>query len=357
MSVGGGPKNCNHNRISNVHVYGCNYGIDFQDVNSVISNPGGSQNTIIDGCHFECITTCINIIPKNSNGTIYNTMVSNCLIQKGQGSSSGAAIVTVDTNGGAANNVGPILLINNVIYSNVTGSSVGGSGVAQNNQYGVQIGQCSYVSIIGGQISQCGNSANLGADGSANICISGSAVQVNIDNVDLSQTYNGANSGNPTGSTGSGATQYGILISGFPQGVLISGCLNIGAVSVTGGATNIVINSCSNLTSVSVTGTVTTFSITNCIGYNTVNTAINVVGNITTGVAYKAANQGSNGGTNYYGPSFIFATLAAGTTVSINGGAAQTYTAGGLFTQYLNSAYDTFQFGVHAPTAIQWTGK
>jgi hypothetical protein len=334
MTINGGPKNCNHNTIRNVHVYGCNYGIDYSDINGLLSNHDGTQNTVIEGCHFECWTTAINMVPQNSSGVIFNQTISNCLIYKGPNSTNGGPIVFIDSAGGAASNVGPVSLVNNVIFSNVT-SSGGNTGVAQSNQYGVQIGTCEYVSIIGGQISQVGTQA--GSDGTANICISGNPVSVVIDSVNLLPTYEGANAGGGTGSSGSAASEWALLISGDPTRVSVNNCV-MGLVSVTGSPEFL--------------------RITNCPGYNDQNTTINTLANITTGVAYAAATQGANSGTSYYGPSFImFKANSSGGTVAINGGTAQTLLASQVVCLTLASPYDTIEFNTHAPAAFTWTGK
>lgn len=355
ISIGGGVKNCNHTTLRNIHIYNVNYGVDFSDMNGT-GIGGGSQNTTIDGCHMECTITCIYMAPASSSGQMFNQVISKCTLTKGQGSTVAGPIVFIDTATGTATNVGPVFLENNVIYSNVTSASVGGSGVAVNNQYGVQIGTCSYVSIIGGQISQCGNQANAGSDGSANVCISGNPSRVTIDNVNLAQTYNGVNSGNSTGTAGAGPTQYGILVSGTVGGILVTGCFNVGAISVTGAVSNFNMDSCSGFTAITVTGTVTTFLITNCLGYNNQNTIVNITANIGT-TAHYAANQGSNSGTNYYGPSIVFyVSNAAGSTLKYNGGPTLALPASSLGSFFLNSPYDTFQFS-QAPASLQWIGK
>lgn len=88
------------------------------------------------------------------------------------------------------------------------------------------------------------------------------------------------------------------------------------------------------------------------------NTPINTLANISTGTAYSAQNQGSNGGTNYYGPSLVmFTANSSGGTFQVNGGAAQTLLASQVVTVFLNSPYDTIQFNTNAPAAFSWTGQ
>jgi hypothetical protein len=228
--------------------------------------------------------------------------------------------------------------------------------MARSNQYGVQIGTCSYVSIIGGQISQVGTKA--GNDGTANVCISGSPTRVVINGVNLSPTYEDANDGLGTGTTGSSASEYGLLISGSPSSVNVSGCTGIGVVSITGTPGVTTIDSCNGLTSLEITGSAGNLTVTNCAGYNDRNTPINTLTYITTGVAYAAATAGSHSGTSYYGPSFVMFTAGGiGSTFQVNGGAAQLMVSGQVVCLTLASPYDTIQFNVHAPAAFAWIGK
>lgn len=342
--IGGGPATCEHNTIRNVHIYDWNYGIDYSDINST-GTGSGTSNNVIDGCKIDCFKSCVNLIPKGSSGNIFNQMFTNNEITKTQGSTDGSPIVFIDSNGGAANNIGPILLVNNVIYSNVTGGTGQEppdtyDGIAQHNQYGVQIGTADYVSIIGGQISNCGTKG--GNDGTANVCISGNPNKVIISSVDLNALYPGANSGQSTGNMGAGASEYALLISGSPKFVLVTNC------SMEGFAAS----------QVSVTGTPTSVLVQNCPGYNDQNTPINTLLNITTGRAYSAATQGANGGTNYYGPSFVmFKANTSGGTFQYNSGTAQALLANQVVCLTLESPYDTIQFNTHPPAAFTWIGK
>jgi hypothetical protein len=338
-SIGGGVSNCNHNTFRNLHIYGWDYGIDYSDINDVIApTHSGTQNTVIDGCHMEIFKTCVYMTPYDNSGQIFNQTIVNCNLQKGQNSTDGSPVVFIDSNGGTPTNIGPILLVNNLIFSNVT-SAGNNSGVAQNNQYGVQIGSCAAVSIIGGQISQMGG--NNGTTGTANICISGAPTLVTIDGVNLSATYAGANSGNATGTKGSAASYYGLLISGAAGTVTVDNCSFAGCT-----------------VPVAVTGSVTELLVTNCPGYNDQNITINTLANISTGTAYQAANQGAHGGTSYFGPSFVmFTAHANGGTFQYNGGTAQTLLPSQVVCLTLASPYDTIQFNTHKPAAFAWIGK
>jgi hypothetical protein len=361
-SIGGGQSNCNHNTFRNLHIFGWDYGLDYSDINGT-GIGSGTQNNVIDGCHMEITKTCVYMAPAASSAEfILNETIVNCNLQKSQDSADGSPIVWIDSSEGTASNVGPITLVNNLIFSNVTGGAgqipAGGHmGAAQDNQYGVEIGTCGYVSIIGGQISQMGT--QTGDDGSANICISGYATRVSIDGVNLSPTYAGTNAGRANGIDGSGASQYGLLISGSPTSVLVTSCFAIGVVSISGSPEYVVIDSCSGLTEMSVTGSPYTVLVTNCAGYNDQNTSINTLAHISDGTPYAAHNQGSNFGRNYYGPSLVMFTAAnsIGGTFQVNGGTAQTLLPLQFVTVFLNSPYDTIQFNTHAPSAFAWTGK
>lgn len=344
ISIGGGTPSSNECTISRVHIVGWSYGIDYSDIN-MTGVGSGTQDNVIRDCVMECNVTCVNLTPI-SGKQIFNQKFVDNTITKGQDSPNGGPIVFIDSNEGVETNIGPIDLVNNTIYSNVTGGDgqggMGGhSGEAQDNQYGVQIGTCAAVSIIGGQISQMGG--NNGTTGSANICISGDPAYVLIDSVNLSAVYAGANHGTATGSTGSAASYYGLFIPGGPDRVIVNNC-DLTGVTVPVG--------------VSPTSTLTYLSVTNCPGYNDQNTPINTITNITTGVAYKAAAQSANGGTSYWGPSFVmFTANSSGGTFQYNGGAAQTLLPSQVVCLTLASPYDTIQFNTHAPAAFAWIGK
>src|SRR6202041_581865 len=151
------------------------------------------------------------------------------------------------------------------------------NGTAQPNQYGIQIGTCGAVSIIGGRLSQCG--ANAGSDGTANIYISGDPSSVTVTGVDLNGVYPGANNGTSTGTYGSAASEYALLISGNPQVVKVTDCFMSGtsgySVSITGNPVTVRLTNCTFGTSaLSVTGTPTSLIVTNCTGYNDQSTVI-----------------------------------------------------------------------------------
>lgn len=337
--IGGGPMTCEHNTIRGVHIYGWSYGIDYSDINET-GTGSGTSNNVIDGNKIDCLVTCINLVPSNAGGMIFNQIFSNNEITKNQDSMVANPIVYIDSNTVAASNIGPIFLVNNLIYSNVTSAK----GKAQPNQYGVKIGTCESVSIIGGQISQVGT--KLGSDGTANVCISGSPTSVIISDVNLSSTYAGANSGADTGDSGSAASEFALLITGSPSYVQVDNCYMGGPWAGS---------------PVSVTGTAMPgrLIITNCAGYNDQNTPINTLANISIGTAYSAAAAGTHGGTSYYGPSFVIfrAANASNGTFQYNGGAVQTLLANQTVCLTLASPYDTIQFNAHAPAAFSWIGK
>jgi len=266
VGIGGGPATVEHNTIRGCHIYGWNYGIDFSDIN-LTGIGSGTSNDVFDGNKIDCIKSCVLMQTNNTTAQIFNqTLAFNELI-KSEESTDGSPIVFIDTNGGALHNIDNISLIGNTIYSNVT------SGEAQENQYGVQIGTCAAVSIIGGRISQCGTKTEAGSDGTANICISGSPSLVTVSAVDLNGVYPGANSGNDTGPTGSAASEYALLISGNPKVVNVADCYMSGtsgySVSITGNPETVRLTNCTLSTSaLSVTGTPTSLIVTNCTGYS-----------------------------------------------------------------------------------------
>jgi hypothetical protein len=339
--IGGGPTNCEHITIRGLHIYGWSYGIDYSDINHT-GTGSGTQDNVIDGNKIDCLVTCINLVPQGGK-QIFNQIFSNNEITKNHDSTGADPIVYIDCNtagGGSAANIGPILLINNVIYSDVTAAK----GTAMPNQYGVQIGTCEAVSIIGGQISNVGTKTSAGSDGTANICISGSPVSVIISDVNLAASYAGANSGQDTGDSGSAASEFALLITGDPSYVQVDNCYMGGPWAGS---------------PVSVTGTPGRLIITNCAGYNDQNTPINTLPNISIGTAYSAAAAGAHAGTSYYGPSFVIfkAANASNGTFQYNGGAQQTLLANQVVCLTLASPYDTIQFNAHAPAAFTWIGK
>ncbi len=333
IAIGGGVQNSVHNTFRNLHITGWNYGIDYSDINGA-GIGSGTQNNFIDGCQFECFTTCINMTTQSSSDVIFNQTISNCQIAKSPNATNPLPIVFIDSNGGPASNIGPIFLANNLIYSNVQGGSgaVGpppyNTGVAQLDQYGVQIGLCEYVSIIGGQISQVGT--QLGSDGTANICISGNPTTVVIDSVNLSPVYTGTNSGSYTGSTGSAASEYALLITGDPTYVTVNNCPMTGFAG----------------TPVSVMGSPGNLYITNCAGYNDQNTPLNG------GAAPLSALSAATCSTRYFGPSVFTWSNPTPVTVHVFG---LSYTANsGII--FLPSPYDTFSMSV-SPLVFSWIGK
>ncbi len=333
--IGGGPMTCEHNTIRGVHIYGWSYGIDYSDINET-GTGSGTSNNVIDGNKIDCIVTCINLVPSNAGGMIFNQIFSNNEITKNQDSTVANPIVYIDSNTVAASNIGPIFLVNNLIYSNVTSAK----GMAKPNQYGVQIGTCEAVSIIGGQISQVGT--RVGGDGTANVCISGSPASVIISDVNLSSSYAGANSGADTGASGSAASEFALLITGTPSYIQVDNCYMGGPWAAS---------------PVSVTGTPGRLIITNCAGYNDQNTTINTLAHIAIGTAYSAAAAGAHGGTSYYGPSFVmFKANASVSSFQYNGGVAQALLPSQVVCLTLASPYDTIQFST-LPAAFTWVGK
>ena len=350
VGIGGSPSATEHNTIRGVHIFGWNYGIDYSDINAT-GIGSGTSNDVIDGCKIDCSNSCINLFP-GSGGKIFNQTFANNEMTKSQDSNDGSPIVYIEKSAeGAAGDIGPTFLVNNVIYSNVTGGTGqvppdAHRGMAQHNQYGVQIGTVDYVSILGGQISNCGTKG--GSDGTANICISGNPNKVIVSNVDLNAQYVGANSGNSTGNAGAGPSQYALLISGNPEVVQVSNC------SMEGFAGN----------QISVSGTPLSLIVTNCPGYNDQNTPVasgHMAGDYPTSTSGNtAATAGAlTGGANYYGPSLVIFTVGSGAALSVYvNGVTSSYPANSVGTVFLNSPYDQFYFiGAVAPAHFNWIGK
>ena len=329
MSIGGGTPNCNIIHLDHLHVFKYAYGLDYSDFNDV-GVGSGCQDITVSNCVFACVNSCVYMTPQSTPpNQILDQHFTDNVFCKDQDSTTADPIVYIDSNGGLPSNVGPIFFNNCLIFSNVTGGTGQGgkgdhTGSAKSGQYGLKIGTCEYVSIIGGQISQMGGN-NPDVTGTANICISGNPVSVVIDSVNLLPAYAGANAGRPTGTDGSGPSQYGLLITGDPTSVTVNNC-PIGPVSVTGSPGNL--------------------RITNCLGYNDQNTALNG------GAAPLSALSAATCSTRYFGPSVFTWTNAAPVTVHVFG-VSYTANSGIIF---LPSPYDTFYMST-APLVFSWIGK
>jgi hypothetical protein len=354
------PSACNLNRISGLHITGWTYGIDYSNINGA-TNGSNSQFNVIEGCHIDASNTCVNLQPSSSSGLIFDQKFIGNTFFKSQNSANDAPIVFIDSNNGTATNIDEISFIDNLIFSDVTESQ---GGTAYSNQYGVMIGTCAAVSIVGGRISQCGTTD--GSDGTANICISGNPTSVTVTSVNLNGVYPGANSGSSTGTSGSAASEYALLISGDPQIVKVTDCFMSGtsgySVSITGSPETVRLTDCTfGESALSVTGTPTSLIVTNCTGYNDQSTVI--ASGVSTGdyptssTGNTAATAGAlTGGVNYYGASLVIFTAGASPlTVHING-VASTYPGLSSGTVFLNSPYDVFYFGA-APGHFEWIGK
>jgi hypothetical protein len=339
MSIGGGTTNCNIIHLDHLHVDKYDYGLDYSDLNDV-GVGSGCQEITVSHCVFECVNTCVYMTPQTPDKLILDQHFTDNVFMKGQDSTNGDPIVFIDSNTGLATNVGPIFFNNCLIFSDVTDDD-DHSGEAQSNQYGLRIGKCEYVSVIGGQISQVGgNSADV--TGTANVCISDAATSVSLSGVNLNAVCQVPNAGRSTGTMGSGASDYALLISGDCGQVVLTDCSMEGFI-----------------TPVLITGSVVELLIRNCVGYNDQDTVINTLAHITDGTAYSAATQGANDGTSYYGPSLVMFTAnsSAGGTFQVNGGTPQGLLANQFVTVFLNSPYDTIQFNVHPPATFSWTGR
>jgi hypothetical protein len=356
VMVCGGPSAAQHCWVRDLHSAEYSFGVcfntqtaygpsTFQDFCTATMNGGsplesGAQETVVHNCEFQSYVTAVYVQPTTSAQTIYGIKISDSFLVKSQNSLDGHAIAFVDTNGGGNDNVSDVEFVNCTIYSNVTTSGKH-TGEPQNGQYGLQLNTGDNLRVIGGRISNMGTQSSPQADGTANIAITGSVGMATISGVNLSATAAIAAQQRPS--------QWGLLVSGNITGpITVSDC-NFGTTGWSASGP------------VSVTGTVSASNplyISNCPGYNDQNTSINTLANITTGTAYYAANQGANGGTSYFGPSFVmFTANASGGTLQYNGGAAQTLLPSQVVCLTLASPYDTIQFNTHKPAAFAWIGK
>lgn len=357
--TGGGPVEhavIRDNHISNFY-WGISYCFNQSSTNG--SGAAGAKGSTISSVECQSWASCVFMMNPGVNSDIFGEKFYGCVFQKTQNSTDASSIIYIDgtTNGAAASSVDDIEFNNCTVYSDTSSP--------QANQYGYQFFSCGHIRIIGGQVANCGNGS-----ASANIAITGVMGGLLVSGTRIGATY--ANAKNNTNTSA-----YGVLISGNQSGsdILFENCdmqgtFGTNTIKISGNLSNTALvrfDNCpmSTTNTLSVTGTVGSSGagtgalwITNCNGYNDQNTSINTVGNISTGTAYAAYNQGSNSGTNYYGPSFMmFTANASGGTFQFNGGSAQTLVASQIVCLYLSSPYDTVQFNTHAPAAIQWIGK
>ena len=342
IGIGGGQQGSEHQYVHNVHISDYSYGIDFANVNNYSQMAGGAEYINIFDCEINSYNRCINLGTYTNATNFLAISITNNVLYKSQNSTNGDPIVWIDTNGGGNSNISAVDFIGNTIFSNVTYGN-GHTGVAQANQYGIQINAGQGIRVIGGKIGNMGSGPTPSSDGTANICISGTGGpgSVTISGVGLGPNVPGAGGG----ATGAGPSAYAILVSA----TLTNGPVMVVDCDMTGTY---------GVAPVGVTGSVAsgTFFVRNCAGYNDQNTSINTESHCTTG-SYAAYNQGANTGTSYYGPSYIFYQAnAGGGTLKINGLTALNLANGQTGFFWLNSPYDTFQFSA-APAHLQWIGK
>lgn len=383
MSIGGGVQGVEHNLIEQIHAYGYNYCIDYADINNTGVGSGCWKHTIREA-EFSALATAINCTMRvngtqNVSNSINDQAYYHCTIDKSPNSTNAAPIVLIDTNGTQANaNLSSFELTDCLIYSNVQ-SNNGHTGVAQNNQYGVQINGGDSVQIKGGKI---GNVGNKGANtGTANIAITSSytppyngfgssgypptgnppttgspvtstttgPTEVLIQGVDLRPTFVGVAYGNSTGSNGSAASAYAFVVSGTQNGTIT--VRNCDMTGYTGSPCNITATINGNL------------YITDCPGYNTINqvisTTIPLSGTYAAGVNSAGAAVLGGGAINYYGPSFIeFINGTGGNITFTIAGATYTIPNGQYVYRYLENAYVAWALSTATNiTGFRWRGK
>lgn len=269
VSIGGGASfgtaQNDHNIIRDIHMYDWTICIDYADTNDM-GIGSGCINTTVASCELEAWTTAVNMTTYSSSGNIYGQYYANNTINKSHDSTNPGAIVYIDTNGGANSNVSGIYFTNCLIFSAVDSNK---NGMAQQNQYGVEICSGDGIIFTGCKISNVGTKS--GSDGTANVAFTTSSASspapgsVIFQGCDLRPTYAFV-TGN--GASGAGATCNGVLVdTTFASGTRVefNGCDLTG---FTGPGQKAV-----NTTSATIPSG--TFFVNNCPGYNDQNTVIN----------------------------------------------------------------------------------
>ncbi len=126
MSIGRGVPTSNGISIRRIHMTGFSYALDYSDRNNT-GMGSGSQDNVISECVLDAPITTVYVSPLTSAGQILNQKFVNNTITKGQDSTDGSPIVYIDSNGGESSNIWPIDLLNNTIFSDVTGGTSRGT--------------------------------------------------------------------------------------------------------------------------------------------------------------------------------------------------------------------------------------
>lgn len=298
-----------HPVVSGIQIYEWAIGIDFMHQQQ-------TRFAQIMNCDIQCWQTALNIvIPSGASQITTGIKCTSCILAKTSDSTdpTGSPIVMISTNGNPSTMLNDVALIDCTVFNM--------SATAPSNQHGLEIVSGSNIKVIGGTYSN--NSMSAGAG----IAITGSPTDVQIIGVNLQPSY--------AGSPNVRKQQYGLLISGSPATVLVSGCDMTGYAPLLG------------TEPVAVTGTPTKLLIFDCPGYNDRNTPLSATsGMLTMGVSAATCS------TPYFGPSVIIYSGVAGTTLTVFG---QTIPLSfGIV--FLPNPYDTFSFSI-APTSFTWIGK
>jgi hypothetical protein len=298
-----------HPVVSGIQIYEWTIGIDF-------ANEQETRFAQITNCDIQCWETALNIgVPAFAANITTSIKCTGCLLAKTSDStdSTGKPIVKISSNGFPNTMLNDVALIDCTVFNM--------QAIAAPNQHGLQIISGSNIKVIGGTYSN--NSISAGAG----IAITGSPTDVQIIGVNLQPSY--------PGSPNVRSQQYGLLISGTPDAVLVSGC-DMTGYTVMGSAPVVV-------TGFPQTGLL----IFDCPGYNDQNTPLSATTtDLTTGVSAATSS------TPYFGPSVIIYSGVSSMTLTVFG---QTIPSSfGIV--YLPSPYDTFSFST-APTSFTWIGK
>lgn len=296
-----------HPIVSGMYIYEWAVGIDF-------SQGQDTRRAQITNCDIECWGTALNIQLRTSTSeTTAGIKATSCLLAKSDDSTDGGPIVRIDTNGNASES-----LLNDVTLLDCTVINM--SATAPPNQYGLQIVGGSNIKVIGGTYSN--NSISAGAG----IAITGSPTDVQIIGANLQPSY--------PASPNVRSQEYGLLVTGNPGAVLVSGCDMTGYTAM-------------GTEAVRVSGTPTELVILDCRGYNDQNTPLSATASMLT-AGVSAATSSSP----YFGPSVV---IYSGSSVTLHVFGQMITSSFGIV--FLPSPYDQFSFSPAPPTTFSWVGK
>src|SRR5215472_6858356 len=287
---------CEHHFIQALHLSHPDYSVTY----ALSTGTGVINYGQIIGCEMAPWKTGIWMQPNSANTNIFGEKYIGCTIVLDSASTSVTPLVYIDNNGAQ---------INDIEFNNL---SVFGSSL-----HGYQINTGGAIRLIGGMSS--GN----GPSGGAGVCISGQIGDVLVKGMTLTPKYVG---------NAAQQQQYALLLT--PTAV-VNGLLLVEGCDMSGYAgPPVVVQSGATVAP--------NFIIRNCPGYTDQNTVINTTP--PTSVNQNAANQGSAGGTSYYGEQELqFISPVGGTNFSYKGTTFAVPAAQYVFLR-INNPYATIRF-------------